>query len=287
MKKIAKLIVALFAIILTFSLAGCVAPYNYDNANAYTKGGAELSSDQTIKEIEIDWLEGSVEISQGYVNTVTFSETGSDLSDAYQLRYKVENNVLTIKFCKSGVDSAKAKSKALVVVLPGDLRLDEVSINTVSADVSTNTLKSNNIDIETVSGNVNATNCSATDVEIETVSGNVKVSGDVANIDVNSTSGVIDCNVSTLREIDVESVSGNVEITSIGSMPQRVDVETVSGEVRLNLPPADFSVKYETTSGVFYSEYPTTTNGNVYVYGDGGQTFEIETVSGNLKIFEI
>ena len=287
MKKIIKIALSFMFLLVSFSLLGCVSPYTYDNANSYAVGGSELSSAQTVNELEVDWVSGSVEIKHGNVDTITFSESSSNLTDSYKLRYKIENGTLVIKFCASGADSAKVGEKSLVITIPNDTRLNEVSLNVVSAEITVSSLKANELDVESVSGVITATDCKINNAEIESVSGNVSVSGEIVTIDVNTVSGEIECNVSTLREVEIESVSGNVEITPVGSMPLCLEVVTVSGNVRLNLSPADFSVKFTTVSGVFSSEYPTTIDANVYTYGDATNLFEVETISGNLRIYEI
>lgn len=287
MKKIIKVATVVLTIILTMALVGCVSPYTYDNASAYIKGGTMLSNTQTVNEIEIDWVSGSVEVKYGDVENVTISETANNLTDANQLRYKVENGSLSIKFCKSGANSSNVGSKALLVILPTDLRLNELSIDMIDGEISVNSVRAISIEVESVSGDVTLTDCTANEVDVESVSGDVLISGEISDLGVESTSGEIECVVSLAQVIDINSTSGSVELTPVGSMPLSLEVESVSGDVRLTLIPADFSIKYQTTSGDFYCEYPTTTDGNVYSYGEGANLFEIKTISGDLKVYEI
>lgn len=286
MKKILRFTTALIALVLAFALIGCVSPYNYENANTYVKGGTTLSNSESVNEIEIDWVNGDVLVEYGNVEEISFSESANNLTDAYQLRYKNENGKLSIKFCKSGADSMKAGDKSLYVVLPDALRLSELSINTVSAEISVKSIRATSIEAESVSGDISISNCTANEAEVETTSGDIVISGEIYDLGVQTVSGDVDCDVSLAQDVEIDSTSGSVDINLTGSMPLSLGVQTVSGDVLMTLIPADFAVKYETVSGTFYCQYPTTTNGNVYTYGDTDNVFEIKTVSGDLKIYE-
>jgi DUF4097 and DUF4098 domain-containing protein YvlB len=62
-------------------------------------------------------------------------------------------------------------------------------------------------------------------------------------------------------------------------------ISTVSGDAELSIPENDgFTVKYEKVSGDFECEFPITTSKNTGTYKDGGASFSMSTVSGDLDL---
>ena len=225
-----------------------VERFDYDNAQKYSVGGANVTGNVT--NVEIDWVAGDVNVEYGDVSAVTFSETSEDtITDDVTLRYWLENTTLHIKYAKSGlkVTNESLPDKALKVVLPSSLALNSLEIDSVDAEIAVNGIKTADLDIESVAGNVNAT-------------------------------------LDGVRDFSVDMVSGNVELRFI-SAPAEGEYQNVHGDLTLYLPEGTgFTLEVEKMNGSFNSEFETTQNGDRYVCGNGGNEYEIETVSGNVTV---
>lgn len=223
--------------------------FTYDHAELYTAGGGSVSG--TVTELEIDWVDGSVEIVYGDVETVTFSESsGETISDEQTMRYWLEGSTLHLKFAQSkrGVSTKSFPKKDLKVVLPKESILWGVEIEAVDTLVNLSGISVSDLDIETVNGNVNA------------------------------------YLVGTSQEISVETVGGDVVIESVVA-PQELSFESVGGSLILGLTQTEgFTFEVTKLGGTFTSEFETVKEGKRYVYGTGVCQYEAETVGGSVSV---
>ena len=100
--------------------------YNYEDDGfvALSDNSVTLNN---IKNVTVDWVNGSISLEQSEEDYLFLSETRTD----YPLYYKVTNETLTIKLAKSGMPSRiiNKMDKKLYLVLPkefGELQLDTV-----------------------------------------------------------------------------------------------------------------------------------------------------------------
>lgn len=249
--------------------------YNDDN---YKIGNGEVSADQ-VNEIEINWTAGNVKVTP-YVGDAKGSdvisiteESGTQLEEDYEMRYKVEDGVLKIMFAKPNVKFQgifKSLDKDLVINVPVGTELSDVSIDTVSANIELESISvQNQFNLATVSGNIDGALFIADVMEAETVSGKIR------------------WNEATLRTVSAESVSGEINVAFL-TMPTNIQMETVSGAMTLGLPENDgFKVDYDKVSGDFDCEFNVKINKNMAMYKNGVNKISLETVSGNMKILAI
>ena len=237
--------------IATVAFSGCVnfGGFTYDHAELYTAGNGSASG--TVTDLEIDWVDGSIEIAYGDVETVTFSETsGATLDEEQTMHYWLEGTTLHLKFAQSkrGVLVKSFPKKDLKVTLPKESSLREVDIDAVDTQVNLEGISVSDLDIETVDGNVNA------------------------------------YLVGTLQEISVETVGGDVAIESVVA-PLALSFESVGGSLTLGLGDVEgFTFEIESLGGTFTSEFETVKNGKRYVYGTGACQYEAETVGGSVRV---
>jgi len=233
-----------------------IEKFVYPDAEKYICGPAEISSE--IKHIDINWLNGEVRVKTWDYNTVAFVETAEENQEVPQsenLYYMVNNNRLYIKFCKSG-DIVNIKKKTLTLCIPNEMVLDDIKINTTSADVEVFDVIIDDVDITSNSGNVMADIPSSDRVAVKTTSGHVEV------------------NVSSLGSMEIKTVSGNIGAYS-DVLPSILDLKTTSGEVTVKLPAyAKFNPEVSTTSGSVYSEYR---------YEESAEKISVKTVSGDIN----
>lgn len=256
MKK--KLLLPLiFACIFSLSLCGCGLNANtYADAASYTAGDGQIAQDwASVTEIDIKWIAGDVRVAYADTDEIAFSETaGQALSDEETMRWWKDGRTLKIHFAKSGYRTDNVPQKSLLVTLPKAAKLNELEIESVSADVSVAEIAVVNLDVETVSGDVALSAAISGKADIATVSGEL---------------------AATLRTLPVE-----------------FDIDTVSGDSVLSLPAeAAFTAELETVSGNFFCEFsePVKTGKKYTVNQTGTMTpgrIDAETVSGSLEILK-
>lgn len=242
--------------------------WNYDNDAAYTAGNGDVDP-EGITRLSVNWLTGSITAEYYDGDTITFSEPDQKNSD-HQLRWLVSGNELKIEYCKSGLKWMKNNdfsNKDLTIYLPSGFSL-------------------NDIDIETVSANINLNDLTAYAAELETVSGNITVSGEFTELDTESVSGNIIAE-GTFINISTETVSGYGEITA-RTAPAKMELETVSGFINVAVPAniSGFTLNYDTVSGnALVNDFEVKMPQNkTLVYGDGSAQINFESVSGNVEI---
>lgn len=260
---------------LSFNLFGS-SGMNYDDGE-YQIGDGEAAVED-VNEIQVNWTAGNVKVVPYEADTtgsdVIFftEESGTQLDEDYEMRYKVEDGVLKIMFAKSNVKFTgvfQSLNKDLTINVPLSAELTDVSIETVSADINLQSTTADRIELDTVSGDVDGTLLVASEMDTETVSG-----------EVNWTQ-------SDFGTVDVESVSGAID-TGFTTMPSDIHMETVSGAMTLRLPENDgFKVDYDKVSGDFDCEFNVKINKNMAMYKSGANKIQLETVSGNMKILKI
>ena len=276
MKRLKELKITLAVtalIICMIMLSGCVihtggglSTIKYDNADSYAIGSGRTSD--SIRNLEIDWISGNVEISYGKEDEIILEETSKDeITDELTMRWLVEGGTLHIKFCKAGKINVNNCDKTLKVTLPKNIKLEEAEFETVSADITASELHVKDVNFETVSGSVEARLYGARSIDADSVSGDV---------DIIAPDGP--------KDADIETTSGSVRMNLKKSIDD-CEIGTVSGKVTLLLPKkGNFTISYDTTSGDFDSDIEMAQKGSKYVAGKGSDRFDIDTTSGDLRI---
>lgn len=259
-----KIILIAISAVLAFTLFSCGNLYVYPEAEKYSSGDSVISDE--IKNIDIDWIAGNVEIKYGDTEKIEISESGAEKSDeSHRLRWRIDKYTLKIKYAASMVECFTTQ-KELTVVLPEKMKLEKITVDTTSADV-------------------NCKDIIADTAEFSSTSGDIEVTGaQMKNFDAQSTSGKIKAGKISAKTIMTESTSGKVSIECTKT-PENMDVESTSGDVTVKLPEnAGFTADIDTSSGKFESDIPVKMNKNSYIAGDGSAQFKIETTSGDVKI---
>jgi len=124
------------------------------------------------------------------------------------------------------------------VYVPQDY-LENVSIDTVSADVDISNLDIKNIQCKTVSGELRIESLGSDHLTLKTTSGNINI------LDI-------------LGDLKIDSVSGNVNV-EYEVFAQDINIKTISGKVKIGLPEnAEFYLKTNTVSGEVDTDFPIT-----------------------------
>lgn len=292
-KKILVLLV-LAAVGMALCLAGCVVRHNggglsdisYSDSERYTPGADELS--ETVEHIHIHWPVGSVTVKPHDGNTVFFSEeSAKELTDNARLRYWLDGTTLHIQFCQAGKWRLDEMEKELTVLVPDDLTLAEVEVNTLSAPIFLDGIRANKLTADTTSGDMRFTGCAVTEaVNTSTISSTLEAdfTQPLGVFSGGSTSGSFQISAAAIESFSASSISGSVSL-SIEEAPKALDIQTTSGNIDLTLPEdASFTIDYNATSGDLTSDLPYTIEGGRYIFGDGTSEYVIGAISGDVQI---
>lgn len=258
--------------------------FTYSNADAYSVGNGAVPADR-INHIEINWINGSVELKEYDGSDIKFEENILS-SEEEKLRYITDGKNLIIQFCKSGVYTNLTLSKTLTVYVPTSAygNILSTDISSASANISLSGMRLADMKLSSVSGKIMISDAVAGDVKADSVSGSVTVTNTSASeVEIDTTSGSIDFEGSA-EKIDVDSVSGSIKLT-LGNCPQKIDCDTTSGKVTVILPDNDgFTAKLDTVSGNIETNFSCEISRKRIVYKNGGADFEFDTVSGDVVI---
>jgi len=231
-------------------LSGCSADistsgfgYDYPESEKYSSGGASLPM-EGINELEINWVGGNVDVHTYEGTNIEFSETASSVTD--ELKYYLDDDRLIIRFCDPG--EIHVISKDLTVMIPQDLNLSEIVIDSVSADV---TLK----------------DISCVNLKADNTSGKLTVDG-------------------SFQKIKVDSISGDTDLTC-AVCPLAMNLDTISGSLILRIPENEgFECNFEKVNGSMECSFEATIADGKITYKNRAAVFNIETISGNIKILK-
>lgn len=218
-----------------------------------------------VREIEVDWLGGSVMVVLTDDDSLSFAEMAyQDVPEEQRLSYALDGDTLKIDFCRSGHLLSSSPEKQLVLSIPRGLTLEKFEADTIAAAVNVTGLHTQTVDISTVSGGVDLA-AEAYEIDISTTGGCAAVDAD-------------------FYQLDFSAVSGSLTLTM--QRAAEVDAETVSGGVTIHLPPSSygFALDFETVSGTPEIAFDANGGDGHWTYGDKASTLTVDTVSGNLSL---
>lgn len=218
-----------------------------------------------VREIEVDWLGGSVMVVLTDDDSLSFAEMAyQDVPEEQRLSYALDGDTLKIDFCRSGHLLSSSPEKQLVLSIPHSLTLEKFEADTTAAAVNVTGLHTQTVDISTVSGGVDLA-AEAYEIDISTTCGCAAVDAD-------------------FYQLDFSAVSGSLTLTM--QRAAEVDAETVSGGVTIHLPPSSygFALDFETVSGTPEIAFDANGGDGHWTYGDKASTLNIDTASGNLSL---
>ncbi|MBQ7334959.1 MAG: DUF4097 family beta strand repeat protein [Clostridia bacterium] len=245
--------------------------YRYDDSN-YRIGDGTIAA-PNVTEIEVDWIDGRIEIlpcDDMFLSVTEFS--ANELTEDSRLRWRVseDGKSLSIKYRKSSwyLGNSENKDKFLILRVPKKLfgQLTSLKVKTVAGDVTVKELEVPSISLESTSAAINIKSCTCTDFSAKTVNGAITFDGSIA--------GKVVCK------------SVNVAMTLRSAVcPQSVTVDSVNADVLLSLPAtSSFSLNKDSIGGDFSTDFAVEQADGVYICGDGSARFEIDTVTGDVKI---
>lgn len=222
---------------------------SYSNASRYSVGSGTVASASSI---DVEWIGGQVNLEYTDDGEISFREESDfdlESNESVKMRWYLDGATLKIKYAESGTRVIDNLKKTLTVKIPSGTPLQELDVETVSADIDC-TLGAAKADFDTVSGNI----------------------------------GLSDSVIT--GSLDFKTISGSVEYSTT-ALPYKIDAETVTGNLLFTLPPSSsFRVEFESVSGNFNPDtaFAGVQSGKFYTVGSGSTLIDAETVSGNLTI---
>ena len=163
-----------------------------------------------VREIEVDWLGGSVMVVLTDDDSLSFAEMAyQDVPEEQRLSYALDGDTLKIDFCRIGHLLSSSPEKQLVLSIPRSLTLEKFEADTTAAAVNVTGLHTQTVDISTVSGGVTIhlpPSSYGFALDFETVSGTPEIAFDANGGDGHWTYGD---KASTLK---IDTVSGNLNL---------------------------------------------------------------------------
>jgi len=247
--------------------------YRYDDTG-FEIGEGSIPSDQ-VKKIDLDWIDGGVEIVACEDRYISLSESAAyALTEGTQLRWKLESDgTLQIKHQKSswmlGIGAGSGE-KQLTLRIPKSYfsQLSAIEIETDSANAVLFDIEAEALRFSSDAGALVARNCKFSRFSAESETGKIVADGLSA------------------KAVSVESERASVDLR-MAACPEDLEISTSAGDVTLYLPPnASFAMTWETERGQLSYDFPLTPSGDRFVAGSGEATVVIETDSGNLVLMK-
>lgn len=170
-----KRIIKMMMIISLLSITGCkkieegavfeFSYPSYENADSYSIGNFSYQSKKVSKVI-VDWCVGSVEIVSIEGNECSVKEN-EELQEDYKLRWMIQDDTLTIRYCESNVKGTLShdEDKSVYIEIPkgitlevknstGDIKLTNVEAVSTIIDDQVGTVEAENLVTDTINCNV-------------------------------------------------------------------------------------------------------------------------------------
>ena len=271
-------------------------------AEKYTSGEADITG--KVKNLDIDWTNGKVNLAYHKSDTIMLRETSrKTIPEDKELCWLLEDETLHVRYIKESLRLFSTLQKELTITLPEDIDLEEVKISSTSGDLLIPSLTAESLSLDVTSGDID-TCASAPATCVNVTSGDISLvlEGDTEDLTISSTSGDIDLKASKVDSARISTTSGDtkVKIRDAGKVKiscvsgdvyscleklSSLDVNTTSGKITAELPSKPgISAKLHTTTGKIKLELPLTQKGSSYVCGDGSAQVELSTLSGNIVL---
>ncbi|MEG0324126.1 MAG: DUF4097 family beta strand repeat-containing protein, partial [Raoultibacter sp.] len=214
----AKIALAVLIALLLFCVAGFGSCAGWDVR--FGKGQNEMIgnasvSTQGIRNIEIDWAAGGVDVIVSEGNEIELSEySSSSLSKAQSMRWTVSGDTLKVDY-GSWFSCLSLASKSLQVQVPKALAADLglLDIDGASGTYSVNGIVCERLKVHLASGEFRGAEITA------------------KQLDTDVASGIFNAEGSFSESIRVHAASGNALITSSDVCPRTIDADMASGNV--------------------------------------------------------
>ena len=224
-----------------------------------------------IREIEIQWVLGTITIEAGDVDQVVYQET--PVSDSrYKMVTKASSDELKIQYCSENAGLSFSMFgteinvvKDLAITVPKDMTLESLEIEAASAEVIIRGLTIDEVSLDTASGKCELEGCRIGELDVDTASGDIRFNG-------------------SLNVLDFDAASAEFE-GCFDNTPRRIKMDSMSGDIDITLPSdAGFTVSMDAMSSGITSDFETVIRNGDYICGNGYCQIEYSGMSGDITI---
>ena len=261
-----------------------------------------------IHSLKIRWISTGVQVA-AYDEDVILVQAFSNrpLNDADRMQTSVESGCLTVSWRKNMQHiHGDVPRKRLIVQVPrelaeslkhldvnlisGELKIDGIvaeacQISLVSANLTAANLLTGKLNVSGVSSRFDLNGIAAKTLNVETVSGSIEGDLLTRHANVETVSGRVSLRTrSAMDKLSVETVSGPVQIRANDAV-EGFNVKTVSGGIHLLLPEEQgFRLRFHPKSGNLQCDFPTVIKDHWYIFGDGQNVIQVDTISGHCTV---
>lgn len=237
-----------------------------------TDQGISLDANQ-IREIEIEWVAGSITLMPADVDTIQVAE--SDPAESkYAMVWKQSGDELVIRFCENakldfnfGITINDVIYKDLTILVPMDWECDSLEVAAASATLDVRNLLIKEVDFDGASGECRFENCVIGELDLDTASGDIFFTG-------------------TLNTLDCDAASASVTAV-FDNVPKVIDMDSMSGDLDITLPSdSGFTVSLDAVSSAFVCDFDYFQRNDTYCRGNGECRITMDAMSGDLYIRE-
>lgn len=262
---------------------------NYKYADRYQAGGAEFKGDE-VSDLEVNWIDGSVQIEVYDGDTVQFSETSNrNLEEKEKLHYYNYKGRLIIQYQKAEKSfyslGGSNLNKQLTIKIPATTAMGSVEVDTISSDSRIKGIAADKIEMDSTSGDCEVVSSYSKDFSFDSTSGSLTAKSLIVEgeLDTDTTSGNVKVEGS-VQEANLDTVSGSMYIDS-DICPDKVVTDSTSGDVILTIPENNgFTYRKDSVSGSLECEFQVTQREDKGTYKNGGALFSFDSVSGDMTI---
>ena len=258
--KIALAVALAAALFVLVGVGSCAVRTGYWLGDLY--GGNPLGGEgyrnvtripvEGIKNVEIDWAAGSVEVDYGSGDEFSLTETSpTGLTRAQAMRCVVEGDTLKVSYGNGFTGCTGGRAKQLQVSMP---RMEGLSLDGASGTYQVSGAVSERLVVSLASGQFKASGADVDVLFLNVASGDASFEGIVR------------------ESVQADAASGRIDVTCNLVCPKRFDADFASGTVMLSLPDTGkgFDVQVEKASGSFQSAYDLVDlGGGAYRYKEG------------------
>lgn len=257
-------LVLLCVLLAGLGLSSSAKPVSSQIVSVQSTGSEYEFAPGEVSEIFISWASGDIDIQPADQDTVTVSEERSGGSSMV-VRHRGSTLEIEAGESKWGIGFGKSTQKDLTVRVPRDWLCQRLEVSVASADVSVENMSVTSVALNTASGDCAFTDCAVEKMQVNTASGDLDYTG-------------------TLQRLEWKGASADCNLR-LGDAPASIEMNTASGDLNLTLPDnCGFTLNRSSLSGVFQSDFATTTENDRIVCGDGACQITFSSFSGDINI---
>jgi hypothetical protein len=248
---------------------------------SFSKIGSYNLSDQTIKDIEIDWGWGksSISIIPYDGNEIQINEYACrDLEKNELLYWNVVNDKLSVKYMKTEPNADRVffshvviPAKELEIMIPKNMvnNIFDVSVKVSTSNIKIKDISAKKLNIDSIDSNIELSNISSNEFKVVNTDGNITISNiETGDLSIKSYSGAINVNNVSNENLSIENSNGNVTLSSVNV--DEFSGLTYSGDIIFNGNSSKFKVE--------------STEGDVDIKDEKlPKAIDVNTHSGNVK----